>query len=130
MKTSNFKILMTVKGIVTISFGVGVVLIPAIIFSLFGMALSPGGLLISRLFGAALLIIGMQVYVSRNALPSKELRASMFAASLGDIIAFIVILSAQMQGVMNTIGWLLVIIYILSAVLFTYFFFAMAQRVQ
>lgn len=110
--------------------GVGIVLVPAQIFSIFGIVFNPGGILIARLYGAALIIFGLQLYFSRNAVASRDLSISMLATSLGDMIAVIVTLLAQLAGIMNSLGWFLVTIYILSAILFTYFFFDTALKVR
>ena len=130
MTASNFKKLMTIKAIATLFFGVCVVLVPAHFFSIFGIILTPGGILIARLYGAALLIFGLQLYFTRNAVISRDLSNSMLATSIGDIIAVIVTLSGQFAGIMNSLGWLLVGIYILSAILFTYFFFDTVLKVR
>jgi hypothetical protein len=97
---------------------------------LFEIVFNPGGILISRLYGAALLIFGLQLYLSRNAEPSKDLQASILATSLGNMVAVVVTLMAQIAGVINYLGWFLVVVYILTASLFIYFFFETAQRVQ
>ena len=121
---------MSVKSMVTLMIGVGIVLVPAQIFSIFGIVFNPGGILIARLYGAALIIFGLQLYFSRNAVASRDLSISMLATSLGDMIAVIVTLLAQLAGIMNSLGWFLVTIYILSAILFTYFFFDTALKVR
>jgi hypothetical protein len=127
MATSKLKTIITVKSIVTFVFGVALVLFPAPVFSLFGIVFNPGGILVTRLYGAALIIFGLQLYFSRNAPVLKEDRPGLLATCLGDIVAVIATGSAQIAGVMNSLGWLLVITYILSASLFGYLSFAAAQ---
>ena len=130
MNLTGFKTLMTIKGVLTLLFAVTMLILPGQLFSIFGIVFQAGGVLITRLFGAAFIIIGLQIYYGRNAKVSKELRSNMFSAAIGDTIALIVIVSAQLADVMNQLGWLLVITYIFSGSLFTYFFFATVKATR
>ena len=129
MHLPQFKIFMVIKSILTGVFGVAMFVLPGPLFWMFGVDLEVGGILVTRLFGAALVILGLQIWSSRNAIASKELGRSTIAASLGDILGFAVVLVAQWSGVMNDLGWLLVLIYTLSACGFGYFYKANARAI-
>ena len=120
MTGDNLKTIMTLKSNVTILSGVSMVFIPSIFFSLFGISLDPGGIMIARLYGAALFIFGLQLYFSRNAQISRSDFPGLVVTAVGDMIAVFATWSAQIHGVMNFLGWMLIAIYVLSAGLFGY----------
>ena len=61
--------------------------------------------------------------VARNAEASQARKAIVLALSIGYGIGFIVALIGQLGGVVNTLGWLTVAIYLLLALGFGYFQF-------
>jgi hypothetical protein len=60
----------------------------------------------------------------RNAPDSEARRAILLALLVGDAVGFIVALIGQLGGVVNALGWLTVVIYLLLAIGFAYFRFA------
>ena len=116
--------LRAIKGIVTFVFGVVVFFIPAPVFSVFGIVLTPAGAMITRLFALACIVFGIEIYYSKNAPLTRENRPGLLATCFCDIIAAVVIVSALRVGVMNLFGWLLAITYMLSSLAFAYLFFS------
>jgi hypothetical protein len=116
--------LMAVKAVICVVFGIGMVLIPGPMFSLYGMTLTPGTSGIAQLFGAAFILLSILLWSARNA-PGSDvaLRAIVLAVVVGDTIGFIVALLAQLSGAMNALGWVTVAFYLLLALGFGYFQF-------
>ena len=104
-------------------FGLAFVFVPETSLALYGITLSPGGILIARLFGAALLEFALLSWLARNAGDSEARKAIILAMFIGEAIGFIVVLLGQLSGEVNALGWSTVAIYLLLALGFGYFQF-------
>ena len=117
--------LLTVAAIIAFVFGLGFVLIPAQLSSLYNVALNPGGSFIGQLFGAALIGFAVLNWFARGVKDSQALQAILLANLIGDGVGFVFALIAQVTGVagVNQLGWLTVAIYLLLTLGFAYFQF-------
>ncbi|MFH1951949.1 MAG: hypothetical protein ABIL06_10065 [Pseudomonadota bacterium] len=115
--------LMVINAVVALLFGLTFVLVAGALLSLYGITLSPGGLIVARLFGAALLGYAVLTYLARKAEESEARRAIVFALFISELIGFIVALVGQLSGAVNALGWSTVAIYLLLALGFGYFQF-------
>jgi len=119
----NLKTLMVIKAVVTLIFGVGFVLIPMTVMSWYGLELGAGGAYMTRLFGAAFIVICLALWLGRKDAGSAALKGLVIGVFIGDVIGFIVSLSVQIKGLVNALGWLTVILYLLLAIGFGYYAF-------
>ncbi|MFC1825547.1 hypothetical protein ACFL9T_22780 [Thermodesulfobacteriota bacterium] len=119
--------LMVINTFVAGLFGIAFVLVPGTLLSLYGVTLSQGGLVVARLFGAALVGFGLLTFLAMKAEESEARRAIIFALFLGDVVGFIVALQGQLSGAINALGWSTVVIYLLLALGFGYFQFVKAS---
>jgi len=117
--------LMAVKAVLVVIFGIGFILIPSTLMSFYGTELNAGGVLMTQLLGASFILLGILLWMAKNA-PGSEvaLRAIVLAVFVGDTIGFIVALLAQLAGATNALGWSTVVIYLLLALGFGYFQFS------
>ena len=115
--------LMVINAIVAVVFGIAFVLVPAQSVSLYGVTADEPLKLTAQLFGAALIGFAVLTWFARNATESDARTAIVLALFISDGIGFIVSLIAQLGGVLNTLGWLNVGIYLLLALGFGYFQF-------
>jgi hypothetical protein len=76
----------------------------------------------ARFFGALLLGIGLILWLCRNA-DWNVLKSITFSLCIADTIGFIIALAAQLAGVMNSLGWIIVVIWLLLASGLGYFRF-------
>ena len=83
--------------------------------SLYGLELTPDGTFIERLLGAELIGDGFLASLLRNAAPSPNQHVVLLAFFITDSLGFIVVLIAQLSGLMNFLGWSIVAIYLLLA---------------
>ncbi len=122
MTLRNF---LTVAAIIAFAFGLGFILIPGPMLSLYGVGLDPVGTLVGRLFGASLLGFGVLNWLARDVRDAWALRAIIIAELVADLIGFIYTLVGQLGGVggINALGWSTVLIYLLLALGFAYFQF-------
>jgi len=114
---------MVIKAIVCLVFGILLVLVPAILLSLYGITLGPGGIFMARLYGASLVGNLMLSWFARNAADSEARQAIVLDLFVYDAIGFVVALLAQLSGLMNPLGWSIVVIYLLLALGYGYFQF-------
>jgi hypothetical protein len=121
MKLPTF---LSIVGLVSILFGIGFVAVPAEVLAQYGVAPDSHTIFMSRLFGAALIQIGVLVWRARNVVDSLGRGAIVLSGLIGMVVAFAVALHGQMNGVANALGWSTVVIYALFAIGFAYFQFA------
>ncbi len=119
----KLSLIMIINAIVALVFGIAFVLAPTATGSLYGLAPDETLKYIVQLFGAALLSIGVLTWLAKNAAESEALKAIVLALFVGNAVGFIVALMGQLAGVVNTLGWLSVAIYLVLALGYGYFQF-------
>ena len=120
MKLSN---LLVINTLVCLIYGIILVLTPATMLSLHGVAQDPGERLMAQYFGSALIAIGLLTWFARNVADSEAQRAIILALLISDVIGVIVSVLGTVSGAMNAVGWSAVGIYLLLALGFAYFQF-------
>ena len=121
MKLEN---LFAVNAVIAGLFGLGFIFAPAKVLAQYGLNIDTGFSLVAQLFGAALLGYAILTWSVRNAGDSDARQAIVFALFVSDAVAFVLSLMAQLKGVVTSLGWSTVAIYLLLAIGFAYFLFA------
>ena len=116
--------LMVINTVISAVFGIAFVLIPWQVLSLYGVQPNPTLNFVGQLFGVSLVTFAVLTWSARNATVSDARNAIVLAFFIGDSLGFIIALIAQLGGVVNTLGWLTVAIYLILALGFGYFHFA------
>lgn len=111
MKVSTFLI---IKAIVSLAFGIALVLLPVVLMGLYGVTLDPVGAFMARFVGACLIGIGLICWLGRSVADDGQ-RAITLALFIGDTVGSIVALVGQLSGLMNALGWMIVAIWLLLA---------------
>ncbi len=113
---------MIAKAVVVIVFGIGFILVPGVLGTLFGMNLTPAGTLLGQLFGTAFIFEGIVLWFSRNLTRSDvAMQGILLAVVVSNVIGFVATLLATLSNVWNVLGWLPVLLYLVFAVAFAYF---------
>ena len=120
----KFKTMMVIKAVVSLAFGIPMVAVPGLLMSIFGVTLDPAGILMARLYGATLFGNFMLTWFGRNIAASDGRRAICIHLFVYDAIGCIVALWATLSGVMNVLGWSVVLLYLLITFGFGYFLLA------
>lgn len=102
-------------------FGIPFVFIPAFSLSLFAITLDAAGLMIVRLFGAALLGLAVISWMVRDETPSKARHAVILGQCLESAIAFVILLIGRLSGVGNVLVWIPTLLHLSIALGFGYF---------
>ena len=76
----------------------------------------------ARLLGAMLIGIGLICWFEKNA-DVGALRSIILALLVADVLGFLVTLMGQLSGLMNALGWIMVVLWFLLALGFGYFRF-------
>ena len=117
----GFKILMVIKAVVCLAFGVLFLLVPRELLSLYGMSFSSAAALTARQYGASLLGNLMLAWFARNAEESPLRRAIVLDLFVYDAVGLLATLALQFSGTFNLLGWSIVAIYLFFTVGFGYF---------
>lgn len=120
----KLKYIFIFNAIATIIFGIGSVLMPQTFANLFGSTLNPAGVLMMQYGGVWLIGLGLLSWFARNAPESETRRAITRAFVICYGVAFIVALLAQLNAVLNVLGWGTVGLNLLLALGYGYFQFA------
>src|SRR5881296_870331 len=96
-------------------------LLHAIITLVFGVATDAAGTFMARVFGAALIQIGLVAWLARNDTDTPALRAVQRGYAGGLAVGLVIALAGQLSGLFNALGWLSVVIYLLLFVGYGYF---------
>jgi hypothetical protein len=119
MKLSTFLI---VKAIVCFAFAIGYIVVPVSTGSIYEITLDSDGIIMARFFGALLIGIGLILWFCRNA-DWNILKVITLSLFIADTTGFIIALVAQLAGIMNSLGWIIVAIWLLLALGLGYFRF-------
>ncbi len=127
MKLNLFLI---INAVIAAVFGIIFALIPAQAAQMYGLTATASLNYVTRLFGIALIGIAVLSWLVKNVADSDARKAILLAFLVMDALGFVWTLIGQLRGVVNTLGWLSVVIYLLLAVGFGYFRFANQRLVN
>jgi hypothetical protein len=82
-------------------------------FSIYGVASSPASLLGFRLFGSALIAIGIMTWFLKDSADWQAIKALLLSVAIGNVIGFLLVLFATINGTLGAMGWSAVLIYLL-----------------
>jgi uncharacterized membrane protein YfcA len=102
-----------ISALVAALFGMGFVLVPGFMFLIYGVASSPASLLGFRLFGSALIAIAVLTWLLKDSTNWEAIRALLLSVAVGNVIGFLLVLFATINGTLSAMGWTAVLIYLL-----------------
>jgi hypothetical protein len=109
----NLNTFLVVSAIVAWLFGLGFVLLPGVMFSIYGIASAPASLLGFRLFGSALIAIGLLTWFLKESTNWEAIRALLISVAIGNVIGLLLVFFATINGTLSAMGWTAVLIYLL-----------------
>lgn len=110
------------KAIVSLLDGIALIVVPMAYMGVFGVSLGDSGVMMAQFFGALLVGVGLICWFSRGG-TRKTVGGTLLALFIADVLGFLVALKAQMAGLMNTIGWVVVILWLVMVLGLGYFRF-------
>ena len=103
--------LLLIGGLLALMFGLGFLLAPRPMLSLYGVPIDPSIVLIARFFGAALVQLGLVLYLIRDVGDPRTQRGVVIGSFIGSVAGLVVALTGQFWGLTNQFGWSTVAIY-------------------
>jgi hypothetical protein len=117
----KLKTLLIIKAIVCLCLGIPILIVPNFIYSIFGASLTVGGVFAAREYGASMMGNLMLTWFARNSQESEARWAIILALFVYDAFGFFVTLLAIISGALNSLAWLIVVLYLFLALGFGYF---------
>jgi hypothetical protein len=124
----KLKRFLAIAAIVTLFNGVSYTLDPNVFLPSYGLAPSAGAALGFRLFGAALLTFGLILWLVRQSNDWVAVRGVLIGAAVGNVAGTIVSLWAILTGVVNAVGWLFVVTYVVLLLGYVSFLWAKMRK--
>jgi uncharacterized membrane protein YfcA len=109
----NLNTFLLISAIVALIFGLGFVLLPGVMFSIYGIASAPASFLGFRLFGSALIAIGLLTWFLRDSANWEAVRALLLSVAIGNVIGLLLVFFATINGTLSAMGWTAVLVYLL-----------------
>jgi len=103
--------LLRLAGLLALAFGIGFLFAPARVLAMYGVTAEPTVVLMARFFGSALVQLGLVFYLIRDVSDPTTRRGVVLGSFLGSLAGFVVSLTAQFWGLLNSFGWSSVAIY-------------------
>jgi hypothetical protein len=119
-----------ILAVLSFLFGIGFVLAPGLVLTMYGIEYSPALGLVGRLFGGALLTLGVILWLARDFLDEAATRAVLAGTVIGSSANVIVALKGALSGTTNALGWTTVLIYLFAGVGSGYFLKARTARLS
>ena len=117
----------TIISVIGIVFGVGFLLVPEQLGSIYGLKESPDVELGQRFFGAALLAWALIAWFAKDFRDAVTLRGVLIASAIGHTAGLLVSVFGTLSGVMNAVGWSSALVFLFGAVGSIYFLMARSQ---
>jgi membrane-bound ClpP family serine protease len=107
----RLRTLLLIGGLLALVFGICFLIAPQAMLRLYGIAPDPAITLMSRFFAAALLQIGLVLYLIRDVGDPRTQRGVVLGSFIGSLAGLVVALTGQFWGLVNGLGWSTVAIY-------------------
>lgn len=107
----RLSMLLLIGGLLALVFGLGFLLAPRPLLTLYGVPTDPSVVLMARFFGTALVQVGLVFYLIRDVGDPKTQRGVVIGSFIGSVAGLVVALTGQFWDLVNQFGWSTVAIY-------------------
>ena len=126
----TIRMFFTILAVLSFLFGVGFVLAPDQVLANYGIEHSPALALLGRLFGGALLALGVILWLARDFRDEAAVRAVLVGGLVGDVVNLVAATTGTLSGTTNALGWSTVLNYLFAAVGSGYFLMERTSRLS
>ena len=119
----TYKRFMVVYAILTFVFGLGFILSPGIILPIYGIEPNAAIIFLANLFGAVLISLALLAWLSRKFSANEARQVIILALLIGEALGLVLAFIGQINGVLNDLGWFIVLIYLIMTLGLAYFQF-------
>jgi len=124
----KFSAFLAIYGIVCVAFGIAFIAIPEFTGSIYGIPTATYTVLMTRYFGAALVLIGLFYWLLRDIREDDTKCAILKASVVGGIAGGGVSIWVALSGLENQMAWSTVMLYVGLAIGSFYFLASPARR--
>jgi uncharacterized membrane protein len=119
----KFSTLLIINAIVGLVFGIGFLLVPAFVLTVYGVSSGLAVNLVAQFYGVELVAVGLLSWFARYEQDPSAQRPIILAFLISDVIGLIISLIGTLTGVLSAVGWSAVVIYLFFSLGFAYFQF-------
>lgn len=112
----TFRTFLIIKAVVCLVFGVTLLLAPGLLLGLLGAELNDGGTFTAREYSAALIGTLLLTWFAKDVKAADARGAILLDLLVYDAIGVIVTFLVVLSGVLNTLGWAIVVVYLFFTV--------------
>jgi hypothetical protein len=112
----TFRTLLIIKAVVCLVFGVFLLLAPAALLGLLGAELNDAGTFTAREYGAALIGTLLLTWFAKDVKTADARGAILLDLLIYDFIGVVITFSVVVSGVLNVLGWAIVVVYLFFTV--------------
>jgi hypothetical protein len=107
----TFRTLLMIKAAVCLAFGAYLLLAPASLLGLLGASLTGAGLFTAREYGAAMIGTFLLAWFAKGVQARDARGAILLDLLVYDAIGMVVTLAVVVTGVLNALGWSIIVVY-------------------
>jgi len=116
------KLFLAIAAVIATLYGIAFLLIPGVALVFYGDATPDApSILAVRFYGASLLSLGLVVWFVRETSDWTALRGLLLGLSIGTAVGVVVSIWGTVTGIMNAMGWSVVLIYLVLLAGFVYY---------
>jgi hypothetical protein len=112
----TFRTLLIIKAAVCLAFGLFLLLAPGVLLALLGAELNDAGTFTAREYGAALMGTLLLTWFAKEVKAADARGAILLDLLIYDLIGVVVTLLVVLSGVLNVLGWAIVVVYLFFTV--------------
>ena len=119
----TLRTLLLIGAIVEAFFGIQFLLAPNLALAPLGVVVNPAGLMLARMFGAALLTLAFMFWSARDAATGPALTAIVRGGAIYYAVSAVPLVLGVVGGLANGLGWVTVALHVVLALGFANFGF-------
>jgi hypothetical protein len=108
----TFRTLLVTKALVSLFFGAFLLAAPGVLFRLLGGTLNAAGMFAAREYGAAMIGTLLLTWLAKDVGAPGARRAILLDLLVYDGIGVIITVAAILSGILNVLGWGVVVVYL------------------
>ncbi|MGD0342032.1 MAG: hypothetical protein ABSA76_10040 [Bacteroidales bacterium] len=114
--------------IVEAIFGIGFLFVPGLMMNPMGVTLDETSTTFARLFGSLIISIPVLLFFARKSASSEFKRGVVYCMFIYLLTSTIILLITQIKGLMNAMGWSIVILHLVFLLWFGYYLINQVKR--
>jgi hypothetical protein len=114
--------------IVEAIFGIGFLFAPDLVMDPLGLTLDETSKTLARMFGSLIISIPVLMFFARKSASAEFKKGVMYCAFIYLLASTVILLISQLKGLMNSMGWGIVILHMAFMLWFGYYLFIRSEQ--